>query len=276
MTRASPARVPAAACAPCPRRVLAGLAAAAGLALAACGQPTTPSDPGGRAAPPERTVTVLAASSLADVLPRILADVQASHPGWEVRTSFAGSSTLAAQVLAGAPADVLATASTTAMEPVEDAGATDGPARPFARNRLQLAVPAGNPGGVRGLDDLARPELTVALCAERVPCGAAARDLLASAGVRAAPDTLEDDVRAVLTKLELGEVDAGLVYRTDVRSAAGRVEGLDVPGAAAASTTYAVAVLADAADPEAARAVVEAVLSDAGQARLAAAGFDAP
>lgn len=221
-------------------------------------------------------LTVLAASSLTDVFTVLGRRYEAQHPGADVRFSFAASSELATQVVAGAPADVYAAANPDTMAQVVAAGAATGRPALLARNRLQVVVPAGNPGRVRGLADLARAELDVALCAPEVPCGAASRDLLAAAGVTASVDTLEPDVRAVLTKVELGEVDAALVYRSDVLAAGEDVEGVDVPESPAAVNDYLVTVLRDAPNAAAARAFVALALSPAGQKVLAAAGFEVP
>ncbi|MCV2393786.1 molybdate ABC transporter substrate-binding protein [Actinotalea sp. M2MS4P-6] len=237
-----------------------GLAAIA--ALAAC-SPAGPND----------TVTVLAAASLTDVFTELAEDFEAGHPGVDVQLSLAGSSTLAAQVVAGAPADVLATASAATMQTVLDADAATA-STVFARNTLMIAVPPGNPGHVRGPADLADPGLSIALCAPEVPCGAAALDTFEAIGVDPAPDTLEPDVRAVLTKVELGEVDAGVVYRTDVRAAGDRVEGVALPGAV--STDYDLAVLTEAPHPELGAQFVALVLSPTGADALARAGFLAP
>ncbi|GAB2672592.1 molybdate ABC transporter substrate-binding protein [Thalassiella azotivora] len=224
------------------------------------------------------TVTVLAAASLTDAVTRVADDVQAEHPGLTVVTSYAGSAELVQQVLAGAPADVLVTASEAAMAPAVEAGAVAGKPVVIAENEVVLAVPAGNPAGVGGPADLAREELDVALCAEQVPCGAAGRAVLDAAGVVARPDTLESDVRAVLTRLRLGEVDAGLVYRTDVVASAGTVETVDLPVAVAGkgTTRYPAAVLADAPNRAGAAAVVEGLLSPAGREVLTRAGFRVP
>ncbi|MCV2393857.1 molybdate ABC transporter substrate-binding protein [Actinotalea sp. M2MS4P-6] len=218
-------------------------------------------------------LTVLAAASLTDVFAEIGDAFEAANPGVTVSFSFAGSAVLAQQVIAGAPADVLATASTATMD---TAAAMTGPPEVFTTNTLEIAVPAGNPGGVTGLADLADPGLTVALCAEEVPCGAAAAAVLAGAGVTAAPDTYEQDVRAVLTKVILGEVDAGLVYRTDVASAGDDVEGIDVAGADVVRNDYWISVVTGTDEPDLARAFVEYVLAEPGQAVLAAAGFGSP
>jgi len=226
---------------------------------------------------PERVedrLVVLAAASLTDVVADLAERATADHPGLRVETTFGSSATLAAQVLAGAPADVLLTASDDTMLTVTDA--LGGEPVVVATNHLQLAVPAGNPGGVTSLADLADPDLTVALCAPQVPCGAVAADVLARAGVVAAPDTLERDVRAVLTRLTLDEADAGLVYRTDVRAADGAVEGIEVPQAADVATEHPALVVPGAPHPAAAAAFVTLLTGPDGRRAFAAAGFGPP
>ncbi len=192
------------------------------------------------------TVRVFAAASLTEVFEQIAEDFEEAHPEARVELSFGGSSGLAAQLMEGAPADVFAAASPETMATVVDAGLVSGDPVVFARNRLEIAVPPENPGGVEGLASLARPEFTVALCDLAVPCGAGAGEVFAAAGLMPAPDTLEQDVKAVLTKVELGEVDAGLVYRTDVLAAADQVDGIPFPEAEAVLTDYPIAALAPA------------------------------
>lgn len=221
-------------------------------------------------------VVVLAAASLTDAFGAIAEEFEAANPGVTVTLSFGASSALAQQIVAGAPADVFAAASPATMGAVVDAGGTAGEPTVFVRNRLQIAVPAGNPGGVERLADLADEGLTIALCAEQVPCGAAAAKAFAAAGITPAPDTLEQDVRATLTKVRLGEVDAALVYRTDVLVAGDEVEGIDFPEADPAVNDYPIAVLADAPEPALAAAFVEYVLSASGRSVLADAGFELP
>ena len=180
---------------------------------------------------------------------------------------------VATQIVEAAPADVFAAASPATMTTVTEAGLTAGDPIDFASNALEIAIAAGNPGGITGLDDFANPEATIALCAVEVPCGAAAAKLLDDAGITASVDTYEQDVKAVLTKVELGEVDAGLVYVTDVRAAGDGVEGIGVDSAA---VRYPIATLSASTNPAAAEAFVAFVLSEKGQAILAAAGFGAP
>ncbi|MGY1763015.1 molybdate ABC transporter substrate-binding protein [Geodermatophilus sp. SYSU D00779] len=256
------------------------LPVAAALVLTACGGTSddAPAAPAGSSPAddaPSGTLTVFAAASLTDVFTDLGEQFEAEHPGLDVQFNFAGSSALATQLAQGAPADVFASANEAQMAVVTDAGLADDP-QVFAANVLQIAVPAGNPAGVTGLADLAREDLTIAVCAPQVPCGAAAEDVLAAAGVAAAPDTLEEDVRAALTKVELGEVDAALVYTTDVTAAGDAVEGIDVPEAEQAVNDYPIAVLADAPNPEAAAAFVTLVRAEEGQQALADAGFRTP
>lgn len=221
------------------------------------------------------TINVFAAASLTGAFGRLGKDFQAANPGVTVTFNFGASSALAQQVVAGAPADVFAAASPATMKTVTNAGDATGP-QVFVRNRLEIAVPADNPGEVTGLTDLARPELKIALCATEVPCGAAAARVFAATGIKAAPDTLEQDVKAALSKVQLGEVDAALVYRTDVLAAGDEVKGIAFPEADSAVNDYPVATLATAPHPAAARAFVAYVLSGEGQKVLADAGFDSP
>jgi molybdate transport system substrate-binding protein len=176
----------------------------------------------------------------------------------------------------GAPADVFAAASGTTMRAVTDANLTSGAPIVFVTNTLEIAVPANNPGKVSGLKDFANPSLTIALCTAAVPCGAAAKTALDTAGVVASVDTFEQDVKSVLTKIALGEVDAGLVYTTDVRSARGKVTGIPFPEASAAVGTYPIALLSASANKDAARAFIDFVLSPAGRKVLSDAGFGTP
>ncbi len=215
------------------------------------------------------TVTVFAAASLTDAFQSIATDFEKEHPGVTVTFSFGGSSGLAQQVIEGAPADVFAAASPATMKLVTDAGITASPTA-FASNVLEIAVPADNPGGVTGPRDFANPKLDIALCAVEVPCGAAADKYFAGKGITPSVDTYEQDVKAVLTKVELGEVDAGLVYVTDVKAAGTAVTGIPIDSA---PVNYPIATLTTNA---AATAFVDYLLSAKGKAVLAAAGFGAP
>ena len=229
----------------------------------------------GCAAPETTTVTVLAAASLTDALDEAAADFEAANPGIVISVSYGGSSALAEQIVSGAPADVFFSADERTMQTVIEAGLAADP-EVLLGNTLQLVVPAGNPGEVTGLADLADPSLVVALCDPSVPCGAAAVSVLKLADVAASIDTFEDDVRAVLTKVALGEVDAALVYRSDVLAAGDAVEGIDVPLAGQVVNRYPIALLVDAPNPDAARQFIAYLTSDEGREVFRRAGFLAP
>lgn len=236
---------------------------------------STPTDAGSSASTAASTVTVFAAASLAEAFDELAERFEAEHPLTDVVLNSGGSAALSQQIVQGAPADVFASAAEPPMQAVIDAGlASD--AAVLATNTLELVAPAGNPAGITGLDDLARPELRVALCDVSVPCGAASATLLERQGVAASADTLESDVTAVLTKVVLGEVDAALVYRTDVIAAGDAVEGIEVPGAASVVNRSLIAAMTDATDPAAAAAFVAFAIGADGRAVLDAAGFGAP
>jgi molybdate transport system substrate-binding protein len=223
----------------------------------------------------EGEILVSAAASLTDAFAAAEAAFEDANPGTDVVLNLGSSSTLREQILEGAPADVFASANTSSMDQVVEAGETAGGPEIFVTNLLQIAVPAGNAAGVTGLADFANEELLIGLCAEEVPCGEFGREALANAGVTPSIDTNEPDVRALLTKVEAGEVDAGIVYVTDVISAEG-VEGIEIPDGENVLAEYPIAALSGAPNPDGAAAFVEFVLSDEGQAILADFGFMAP
>jgi molybdate transport system substrate-binding protein len=219
---------------------------------------------------------VSAAASLADVFAELGSDFEAAHPGVDVQLNLGSSASLRQQVLEGAPADVFASADMSNMTRLVDAGETTGGPVIFARNRMEIAVPAGNPAGITGLDDFANDELLIGLCAEQVPCGAYAREVLRNAGVTPSVDSNEPDARALLTKVEAEELDAGITYLTDVLSAGGAVEGLAIPEDVDVMADYPIATLAGARNPEVAARFVAFVLSGQGQAILDGYGFSSP
>ncbi|MDX8028630.1 molybdate ABC transporter substrate-binding protein [Lentzea sp. BCCO 10_0856] len=249
------------------------LAVAAALVLAGCGSPTPAATPTGTGV--TGGITVFAAASLTESFKTLGKEFEAANPGSKVTFNFAGSSALAQQINQGAPADVFASAAPANMKQVTDTGAITAAPTTFAKNSLQIAVPKGNPGRITGLADFAEADLKIALCAEQVPCGAASKKVFEGARITAAPDTLEQDVKAVLTKVSLGEVDAALVYRTDVKANA-EVEGLDFAEADKAVNDYPIAPTAKAPNAAAAKAFVDYVLSEKGREVLTEAGFAAP
>ncbi|ROP32910.1 molybdate transport system substrate-binding protein [Couchioplanes caeruleus] len=260
---------------------MAAVALAAVLATGGCGDAAdAPANgsPSGAAPGGANTgrVTVLAAASLTESFDKIAVLFERLNPGVDVTFSYGGSSGLAQQITSGAPADVFAAASPATMKTVVDAGDGTGTAVTFTRNQLVIAVPKGNPKGVSSLAALAKPEVKVALCAEQVPCGAAAKKALAAAGAAVTPVTQEQDVRAALAKVKLGEVDAALVYRTDAHAAAADVDGVEFPESASALNDYSIIALANAPNPSGASAFVTFVQTPQAQKMLADAGFQKP
>jgi molybdate transport system substrate-binding protein len=221
-------------------------------------------------------VTVLGAASLTEVFTVLGKDFEAANPGTRVSFSFGASSTLAQQIVGGAPADVFAAASPATMATVTKAGLAGGEPKVFARNELVIAVPPGNPKGIGGLADLARPGTKVVLCAAEVPCGAVARKALDAAKVSVTPLTLAADVKAALSTVELGEADAALVYRTDARSAGGKVAAVDFAESAQAINDYPIVALAHAPNPKGAAAFVSFVRSAPAGRALTQVGFQVP
>ena len=221
------------------------------------------------------SLTVSAAASLGTAFDEIAAEFEDAHPNVEVRPiSYDGSSTLANQIIEGAPVDVFASADEKNMAKVVDAGLAADPTL-FASNTLVIVVPAGNPAGIGSLADLAAPGKTVVLCAPEVPCGAASQTLLANAGVAVTPASSEQNVTAVLTKVAAGEADAGLVYATDALGDAD-VESIVPEGASDVVNHYPIVALKDAPDAAVAAAFVDFVTGDKGQAILSRLGFGAP
>lgn len=220
----------------------------------------------------DQTLTVLAAASLTETFTELAQEFEDEHPGVDVELVFGSSTTLAEQAVDGAPGDVLATADSRAMEVAVDGGATSQEPEAFALNELVIVTPPGNPAGVTGLGSLAQPGVDWARCVSSAPCGALAEAALARRASQAEPVTEEVDVKAVLARVVAGEVDAGLVYRTDALAAGDKVETVEAEEAAP-STTYEISSLGDSGP---ATEFIELVLGDAGQAVLKDAGFEAP
>lgn len=267
-----------------PRTKLVALASVGLLGLAACGgtggtggsgDTASSAATGDSAAAATGTVTVFAAASLQESFTQIGTQFEEANPGVKVEFSFGPSSGLAQQINSGAPADVFASASAKNMEQVVETQAAENPTT-FAKNVLQIAVPPANPGKVEGVNDLAKAGVKVALCQEQVPCGTVSKQVFEKAGINVTPVTRENDVKAVLTKVQLGEVDAGLVYATDVKASGDKVKGVEIPGDVNASTSYPIAVLAKAPNKAGAQAFVDYVLSTDGAKVITEAGFAAP
>jgi len=225
---------------------------------------------------PNGDVLVSTAASLSDAFAALEVAFEAADSEVNVVLNPGGSSSLREQILAGAPVDVFASADTSNMDQVVAAGDVDGEVRVFAGNRLEIAVPAGNSAGVTGLVDFANPDLLIGLCAVGVPCGDYGRRVLDKAGVDPSIDTDEPNVRALLTKIEAGELDAGIVYVTDVLALDGRVDAIAIPDERNVFAEYPIATLADAPNPAGAEAFVNFVLSDEGREILEEYGFVIP
>jgi molybdate transport system substrate-binding protein len=219
---------------------------------------------------PGQELRVFAAASLTSTFTAIGDAYRRDHPAVRVTFNFAGSQGLVAQLQQGAAADVLATADEATMGSVAD---LVGEPRVFVTNSLQIAVAPGNPRGIEGLADLADDDLKVVLAAPEVPAGKYSAEALSAAGVSVDPVSLEDNVKAVVTKVSLGEADAGVVYVTDVIATDGKVEGIDIPAASRGAATYPIAVVIGGEDAAAAQAFMDLVLSPEGQRILRDAGF---
>lgn len=219
------------------------------------------------------TITVLAAASLTGAFNEMSTVYTKGHKDQAVKFSFAGSQELAAQVKQGAPADVIATADTKTMD-----GLTAQVHQPqvFAKNKLAIVVPPGNPKNITALADLAKSDLTVVLAGPTVPVGRYARDALAKAGVTVKPKSEEADVKAVVTRVRMGEADAGIVYTTDIAAAGNAVAAVDIPDAANIVASYPVAVIKDGRKQGAANAFAQWLLTPEAQDVLKKYGFAAP
>ena len=222
------------------------------------------------------SITVFAGSSLTDAFKKAGDQVKLTTPGTDFLFNFGSSSTLATQIINGAPADLFASADDTNMQKVVDAKLNESAPAVFLSNRLQIAVAAGNPKQITGLADLAKPGLIVVLAAPTVPAGKYALEALQKAGVALRPASQEVDVRAVLNKVTLGEADAGIVYVTDVKSAGAKVTGVDIPEQHQIIARYPIAVVKETKNPRLAKAYVDYLLSDDGQKLLAEFGFSKP
>jgi molybdate transport system substrate-binding protein len=260
------------------------MAATTGLLLGGCGSASTtgpastsPKSQASGQSPSSLsgTVTVFAAASLKEAFTKVGQQFEAMHPSVKVVFNFGPSSGLATQITQGAPADVFASASTKNMGQVVTAGKAVSPKK-FVSNVMEIAVPPKNPANITQLSDLAKPGVKVALCQPDVPCGATAARVFTNARLTLTPVTQEIDVKAVLTKVTLGEVDAGVVYVTDVRAAGGKVKGIQIPTALNASTKYPIATLTTAPNKAGGQAFTDYVLSADGAAVLTAAGFAKP
>ncbi|WP_371580441.1 molybdate ABC transporter substrate-binding protein [Streptomyces sp. NBC_01314] len=222
------------------------------------------------------TVTVFAAASLKESFTALGKEFEETHPGTKVTFSFGGSDSLAASITGGAPADVFASASPKTMAIVTDAGDASGTPATFVRNQLEIATLPGNPDKIASLKDLTKSGLKVVLCDKEVPCGAAAQKALDAGKLKLTPVSYEQDVKSALTKVELKEADAAVVYKTDVHAAGDKVEGVEFPESADAINDYPIVQLKDTKNADAAKAFIALVQSAEGQKVLTEAGFLKP
>ena len=247
------------------------------LAAVLSGCAVTGSAPGtGSGAKPGGTITVFAAASLKATFTQLAHTFEAENPGTTVTLSFAGSSDLASQISQGAPADVFAAADAATMQKLQDGGLTEGAPRNFATNTLAIAVPPGNPAGIAGFKDLARPGVKLVTCARQVPCGAATARAAEAAGVTLSPVSEENAVTDVLGKVTSGEADAGLVYGTDIKAAGSKAAGIHFPESGSVVNIYPITGVAGSRNRATAQAFLDLVTGPEGQEALAAAGFGPP
>jgi molybdate transport system substrate-binding protein len=219
------------------------------------------------------SITVFAAASLTDSFKALGSAFQAAHPGVTVQFNFAGTPTLVTQIEQGAQADVFASADTTNMDKLKGDGLSLGTPQVFAHNQLEIVVAPGNPRGITGLADLAKAGVIYISEAVTVPAGKYSLQALAKAGVTVTPKSLETDVKSVVSKVELGEADAGIVYTTDVKAAGSKVQGVPIPAANNVVATYPVAVVKGTKNSAVADAFIAFVLTSAGQSTLESFGF---
>jgi molybdate transport system substrate-binding protein len=252
------------------------LATMAGLALlvTGCGSDSGSGSSGSSSgSPAPRTLTVFAAASLTESFSTLKTEFEAAHPGVTVKYNFAGSSQLVQQLTNGAKADVFASADQANMTKAVQGGVITGTPTIFATNKLTIAVAPGNPKGIKTFADLANSGLTVVVCATQVPCGSATQTVEQETKVTLKPASEEQDVKQVLTKVESGDADAGLVYVTDANTAGGKVAQVNFPEAAQAINNYPIAVVQGAPEADLANQFEQFVLGAQGQQELAKVGF---
>jgi molybdate transport system substrate-binding protein len=221
-------------------------------------------------------VTVFAAASLTDAFTEIGKAFMTEYPDSTVTFSFGASSELVTQINEGAPADVFASADQNNMTKLTDAGNNGSEPAVFATNSLEIVVGSGNPEGITGVADLANPDIIFVTCAPEVPIGAYTQEVLSKAGVTVTPASYEENVRGIVTKVTLGEADAGIVYETDVTAAGDQAAGVEIPPDLNIVAKYPLVLTKEAPNAEAGQAFVDFVLGEQGQKILSSYGFTAP
>jgi molybdate transport system substrate-binding protein len=228
------------------------------------------------AAKPTGTLVVFAATSLTKAFDKIGSQFEAANPGVTVKFNYNGSSSLATSITQGAPADVFASAAPSNMKTVTDAGDAASTPKDFATNTGEIMVEKGNPKHITSVSNLANPAIKTVVCAPAVPCGQVATAIFKNAGVTVKPVSEETNVGGVVTKVTLGEADAGIVYVTDVKANEGKATGVAIPANQNDVTSYPIAELKGAPNATAAAAFISYVLGSQGQAVLASFGFQPP
>jgi molybdate transport system substrate-binding protein len=236
--------------------------------LSACGSSGSPSTMS-----LSGTASVFAAASLTASFNAIGTAFQTAHSGVTIKFNYGGTPTLLTQIEQGASADVFASADTTNMDKLKAGGFTAGTPQVFAHNKLEIVVAAGNPKGITGLADLAKPGIIYITEAPTVPAGKYALQILANANVKVTPKSLETDVKSVVSKIQLGEADAGIVYVTDVTAAGSKVAGVPIPDSVNVTATYPIVAVKGTKNSALADAFIAYVLSADGQTKLQSFGF---
>lgn len=255
-------------------RLLVGVCAAAvAVLLAACSSSPNHASASGK---PSGSLVVFAATSLTDAFNKIGAGFEKANPGVTVKFNYNGSSSLATSINQGAPADVFASAAPANMKTVTDAGDASGTPQTFTRNTAEIMVGKGNPEDITSVKSLASSKIKVVVCAPEVPCGALAEDVFKNAGVTVKPVSEETNVGGVVTKVTLGEADAGIVYVTDVKENQSKASGVPIPADQNEITKYPIVQVKGAPNATAAKAFISYVLGSDGQKVLASFGFMPP
>jgi molybdate transport system substrate-binding protein len=252
-------------CAACIAALLTAL-----VLVAACGSSTSTSSSNGQV---KGTVVVFAAASLNGAFDTLGNQFRQQHPDVTMKFNYNGSSSLATSIKQGARADLFASANTQNMTTVTSDNLASGSPKVFAKNQLEIMVANGNPMKITTVKDLQNPAVKVAVCAPEVPCGSYSKDVFSRAGVTVNPVSQETSVSGVVTKVSLGEADAGIVYVTDVKAADGKVSGVPIPADQNVIAEYPMVKLKDAPNPSAATAFMSYVDGPAGQKVLTSYGF---
>lgn len=237
-----------------------------GLVATACGDDASTDTASG-------DIVVFAAASLTEAFTELGDAFTAEFPDATVTFNFAASSQLVTQIIEGAPADVYASADWSNMAKLTDADAAQGEPVVFADNLSEIIVAPGNPLGITDITDLANDELILVTCAPAVPCGTYATQIFENAGITATPDSFEENVKSVVTKVTLGEADAGIAYATDIIATGDDAEGVEIPTELNVVAEYPIVLTTEATNPDGGQAFVDFVLGDTGQAILADYGF---